>query len=612
VIRGNEEQAGTVHDWELLGRLLLLLGPHAAGVVCSVLCAVADMGLQILGPLTISLAIDRYFSGHHRGDLQVATWLPTDAGRGLALLSLAYLAIQLATGAVQTVQAYLAVWTGQAAMAELRERLFEHLQRLDIAFYDANPAGRLVTRLTNDVEALSELFANGIVGLMANLAMVVFFLIAMLEVSARLTLILALLLPVFVALTFYFRQKVTPAQQRVRIVIARINAMIAEHINGITVLHLFNRQAASRKEFDVLNREHMIASKGWVTANSWFMPAVELMGTVSQAGLLWAAAVLLGGTGGKLTLGVLIAFLQYGAKFLRPIQDLSERYGVLQTSIVSAERVFRLLDSPASILNQGTAPAPDENDVEFDHVWFAYRGEEWVLRDVSFSVPAGRSLAVIGHTGAGKTTLTNLLLRFYAPQRGTIRLGGVDIAAMDLHALRRKFGVVLQDTYLHEGTILENIQFGWQPGGRDSALAAARLVQLDTLFAALPEGLDSQVVERGENLSSGQKQLIGIARAVCRTPDLLILDEATSDVDVETEGRVQRALTSLLEARTSMVIAHRLSTVLRADCILVLHKGEVRESGTHAELMALHGLYWRLFQLQFGPQQRVQPVEAVS
>jgi ATP-binding cassette, subfamily B, multidrug efflux pump len=292
MIRGNEEQAGTVQDWELLGRLLLLLGPHAARVICSVLCAVADMGLQILGPLAISLAIDRYFSGHRPASMEAAAWLPPDAGRGLALLSLAYLAIQLATGAVQTLQAYLAVWTGQAAMAELRERLFEHLQRLDIAFYDANPAGRLVTRLTNDVEALSELSANGIVGLMANLAMVVFFLIAMLEVSGRLTLILALLLPIFVALTWYFRQKVTPAQQRVRIVIARINAMIAERINGITVLQLFNRQAASRIEFDVLNREHMIASKGWVTANSWFMPAVKLMGTVAQAGLLWAGAEL--------------------------------------------------------------------------------------------------------------------------------------------------------------------------------------------------------------------------------------------------------------------------------------------------------------------------------
>ena len=599
----SEEQAGRVQDWRLLWRLLVLLRPHTGRVICSVFCAVADIGLQVLGPIVISLAIDDYFTARSHAH---ALWLPKDAANGLALLSLAYLGILLATAAVQTLQAYLAVWTGQQAMAELRECLFAHLQRLEIAFYDANPAGRLVTRITNDVEALSELFANGIVGLMANLIMVVFFLLAMVKLSARLTLILGLILPVFIALTIYFRQKVTPAQQRVRILIARINAMLAEHINGIAVLQLFNRQAASREAFDSINRDHMAASKGWVTANSWFLPSVELLGTLSQAGLIWAGAALLEGTGGGVTVGVLVAFLQYGAKFLRPIQDLSERYGILQTGIVSAERVFRLLDTPAPQPRTEPEPTPAGTNIEFDHVWFAYRGEEWVLRDVSFRVPAGRSLAVVGHTGAGKTTLTNLLLRFYMPQRGTIRLDGVDIGAIPTAELRRKFGAVLQDTYLHEGTILDNIQFGYEAAAADRALAAARHVHLDTLLATLPEGLKTQVVERGDNLSSGQKQLIGIARAICRDPELLILDEATSDVDLETEGVVQRALAKLLDGRTSIVIAHRLNTVLRADCILVLHKGAMREAGKHAELMALQGLYWRLYQLQFGAQQPVR------
>jgi ATP-binding cassette subfamily B protein len=598
----SEEQAGRVQDWDLLWRLLRLLRPHAAQVTCSVLCAVADIGLQILGPLVISLAIDKYFTTPRRAE--VAAWLPAEAGSGLALLSGAYLAILLAVGAVQTLQAYLAVRTGQLAMAELRECLFAHLQRLDIAFYDNNPAGRLVTRLTNDVEALSELFTNGIVGLMANLVMVVFFLLAMLNLSPRLTLILGLILPAFVTLTFYFRKKMTPAQQRVRILVARLNATIAEHINGITVLHLFNRQEASRQEFDRLNREHMAASKSWVTANSWFLPLVELMGTISQAGLLWAGAALLGGTGGTLTLGILVAFLQYGAKFLRPIQDLSERYGILQTSIVSAERVFGLLDTAPAAPLAATTSTPQRTDIEFDHVWFAYRGEDWVLRDVSFLVPAGKSLAVVGHTGAGKTTLTNLLLRFYTPQRGTIRLGGVDIAEIAPADLRRKFGVVLQDTWLREGSILDNIQFGFGSDDNERARMAARHVQLD--------GLDRRIVERGDNVSSGQKQLIGIARAIARDPELLILDEATSDVDVETEGCVQRALAKLLEGRTSIVIAHRLSTVLRADCILVLHKGALRESGTHPELIARRGLYWRLYELQFGPQRTVaHAVESV-
>jgi ATP-binding cassette subfamily B protein len=600
----SEEQAGRVRDWQLLCRLLMLLRRHAARVLCSVACATADIVLQVLGPLVISLAIDNYFAVRERSHSLSASWLPADPIRGLALLSSAYLAILLSAGAVQTLQAYLAVWTGQQAMAELRERLFGHLQRLDITFYDSNPAGRLVTRVTNDVEALSELFSNGIVGLMANFVMVVFFLLAMFKLSPRLTLVLAAVLPAFVALTWFFRQKMTPAQQRVRILVARINAMIAEHISGIAVLHLFNRQTASQKEFDGINREHMVASKGWVTANSWFMPSVELMGTISQAGLLWTGAALLGNTGGKLTLGVLVAFLQYGAKFLRPIQDLSERYGIIQTSIVSAERVFRLLDTPASAPAPIAVPVPDGAEIEFDHVWFAYRGEEWVLRDVSFRVSAGRSLAVVGHTGAGKTTLTNLLLRFYSPQRGAIRLDGIDIAEMDLPALRRKFGVVLQDTYLHEGSVLENIRFGCEPHGAERARSAARHVQLDALLTSLPQGLDTQVEERGDNLSSGQKQLIGIARAICRDPEVLILDEATSDVDVETERHVQRALATLLDGRTSIVIAHRLSTVLRADCIMVLHKGSVRESGTHSELLARRGLYWRLCRLQFGQQQR--------
>lgn len=590
-----EEQSGAIRDWVLLGRLVALLRPYWMVVASSVTCAIADMGLQVLGPLAISIAIDRYFMGRTS---TLGAWLPQERGQGLVFVSIAYLAILVLACGVQSAQTYLAGWSGERAMADLRERLFSHLQRLDIAFFDHNPVGRLVTRVTTDVEALSEMFSGGIVGVAANLVMTVFFLAVTLRISGRLTLILTVILPVFVGLTILFRRAVTPTQQRVRILIARINAMIAEHINGIAVLQLFNREEASSREFDDLNHQHMVASKGWITANSWFLPTVELMGTVSQAGLIVAGGYLL--TGGQLTVGILVAFLQYGTKFLRPIQDLSERYGILQTSIVSADRVFRLLDVPPMREDPVAGCGSEAADIEFEHVWFAYQGDNWVLRDVNFRVKAGQSVAIVGHTGAGKTTIISLLLRFYQPQKGRIRVGDVDIQQIQLRELRRRFGVVLQDTYVHEGTILENIHFGMEFEGEAAAHAAARHVNLEELAGTLPAGLEPRVVERGDNLSAGQKQLVGFARALCRDPKLLILDEATSDIDVETEAKIQTALGGLLEGRTSLIIAHRLTTVLRADRILVMHHGTVREFGTHRELLGLKGLYWRLYKLQFG------------
>lgn len=599
----SEEQFGKVRDWALLARLLGLLMPYWPRVAASVLCALAFTGLQILGPLVISIAVDRYFL-HRGGPVLFSSWLPQQPYRGLAWLSVAYLIILVVATLVVVLQVYLAAWTGEKAMADLRARIFAHLQELAVPFFDSNPVGRLVTRVTTDVETLSEMFSDGVVGLVANLITLVFFLIAMLRISPWLTVILAVILPVFVVMTMIFRRAVTPTQQRVRILIARINAMLAEHINGIAVLQLFNRQESSKREFDDINRQHKDASIGWITANSWFLPAVELMGTISQAGLIVVGAWLLNGH--RLTVGTLIAFLQYGSKFLQPIQNLSERYGILQTSVVSAERVFRLMDTPAPARDQYVEEVnPSGTDVEFDHVWFAYQGENWVLRDVSFRVEPGQSLAVVGHTGAGKTTLISLLLRFYEPQRGTIRLGGVDIRRIPVSTLRRQFGVVLQDTYVHQGSILDNIHFGMEFDGRAAAQAAARHVNFEELAGALSDGLETRVAERGDNLSAGQKQLVGFARALCRDPRLLILDEATSDIDVETEAKIQRALGGLLEGRTSLIIAHRLTTVLRANRILVMHKGVVREFGTHQELLARRGLYWRLYQLQFGSPELV-------
>jgi len=597
----HEEATGEVRDWYLLSRILRLLAPYWIAVTASLVCSLTSTLLQILNPLVISVAIDVYFLGHRPSFGPLTHWLPQASAPGITLLSLAYLTVLGLTLLIDSGQNFLAQWTGQMAMADLRRKLLQHLHRLPISYYDVTPAGRLVTRLTTDIEALNDLFANGIVALLANAVMTLLFLAAMLRVNELLTLVLAAVIPVFLVLSTVFRQIITKSQQRVRILLARINAFIAEHVNGIYVVHLFNRQLPSLEIFDSINREHMEASKEWVTANAWFMPSVELLGTISQAGLLIVGAYLL--RGGHLTIGTLVAFLQYGSRFLRPIQEISERYGILQTSIVSAEKVFALLDTEAPEETPASAPTRPENaGIAFENVWFAYKPGRWVLNDVSFSIPEGGMLAIVGHTGAGKTTLSNLLLRFYRPQRGIIRIGGVDIQQMHSSDLRRQFGVVLQDTYVREGTILDNIRFGSDELSDHDARRAAREIGLEAMVQHLPDGLDTWVHERGDNLSTGQKQMIAFARALAHDPTYLLLDEATANIDLETEARIRAAMGRLLQGRTSIVIAHRLSTVLTADRILVMHKGRLAESGNHEELLAMRGLYWRLFQIQFGYQ----------
>lgn len=597
----NEEVSSEVRDWYLLTRILRLLAPYWIAVFASLVCSLTSTLLQILNPLVLSVAIDVYFLHHRPAAGLLAHRLPAASAPGIALLSLLYLSVLALTLLIDSTQNFLAQWTGQMAMADLRRKLLQHLHRLPISYYDVTPAGRLVTRLTTDIEALNDLFANGIVALLANTVMTLFFLAAMFRVNTHLTLVLATVIPVFLFLSTVFRQIITKSQQRVRILLARINAFIAEHVNGIYVVHLFNRQLPSLETFDAINREHMEASKEWVTANAWFMPSIELLGTISQAGLLVVGAYLL--RGGHLTIGTLVAFLQYGSRFLRPIQEISERYGILQTSIVSAEKVFALLDTEAPEEQKARSEAePRGASIAFEHIWFAYKPGRWVLNDVSFEIPEGEMLAIVGHTGAGKTTLSNLLLRFYRPQRGTIRIGGVDIEEMHSADLREQFGVVLQDTYVREGTILDNIRFGSETLTDEDARRAAREIGLEAMMQHLPDGLETWVHERGDNLSTGQKQMIAFARALAHDPLYLLLDEATANIDVETEARIRSAMTRLLQGRTSIVIAHRLSTVLTAERILVMHKGRVAEMGNHEELLALRGLYWRLFQIQFGFQ----------
>jgi ATP-binding cassette subfamily B protein len=410
-------------------------------------------------------------------------------------------------------------------------------------------------------------------------------------------------MPFVILVTILFRRTASQSYRRIRVAIAKINAYLQEHIAGIAVLQLFNREERSKREFEKINRDHMMAFKDSITAYGWFYPVVEFLGMLALALLLAYGGFRI--RQGALSLGVLVAFFQYGMRFFRPIQDLSEKYNILQGAMAASERVFRLLDTKPTIVSPDvTASFPEGPvDIEFDHVWFAYNGEDWVLRDVSFRAAPGETIAIVGHTGAGKTTLTNLLLRFYDVQKGAIRIGGIDIRQFDLIDLRRRFGVVLQDPYLFTGTVSSNIRLGTPDISEQDLREAAKQVNLLEFIEDLPAQFDTAVRERGNGFSTGQKQLISFARALAHNPRILILDEATSSVDTETELRVREALTRLVEGRTSLVIAHRLSTIQRADRIIVMHKAQLREMGTHQELLARHGIYWKLYQLQYKEQE---------
>jgi ATP-binding cassette subfamily B protein len=595
----SEEVSARLNDWAVLWRLLLLLSPYWLEVAASVALALFATALQIVNPLLLSIAIDTCFL-HHAPEIDLLrAWLPKDERAALLTLSVLFLAGLALTFLCESLHGYFAQSSGQKAMADLRQRIVAHLHRLPVAFYDVTPVGRLVTRATSDVEALNELYTNGIVSVLAKSIIAFFFLAAMLRLNLQLSLVLAALFPIFAIITLHFRRIITRSQQYGRILLARINSFIAENVGGIDIVHLFNRQAPHLQRFDEMNSAYNTTSMHWVTANAWFMPILEILGTFAQAALLFIGAWQL--QDGKLTLGVIVAFLQYSTLFLRPIQEIGERYGVLQSSVVSAEKVFGLLDVPLpGSQDEARAPALPHAEIEFDHVWFGYKPGEWVLRDLSFKVAAGESMAIVGHTGAGKTTIVNLLLRFYEPQRGVIRVGGVDSRDIPAAALRRRFGVVLQESYVREGSILDNLCFGAPECDEARVRHAAGQIGLLAMTEHFSDGLLTPVQERGDNLSSGQKQLIGMARALARESDLLILDEATAHVDSQTEARMQKALETFLQGRTSVIIAHRLATILRADTIIVMHNGRLAESGNHSALLQRRGLYWRFCQLQYG------------
>jgi len=599
-----EEVLGKAYDGRLMRRLVRYLRPYRGTVFVSLGFLLAQSLAQIAGPLLTKLAIDRYIS-HPIPPVHtfLDPWLASGFATGLAEISALYLATVLITFLCDFAENYLMTRTGQRAMLDLRAELMAHLQRLDLSYFDHNPVGRLVTRVTSDVDALNELWASGLVTIFGDILVLSFILIAMLRLSFGMTCMLLLVTPFIAGATLYFRRVVQSSYRRIRISIARTNAYLQEHVTGIAVLQLFNHEDASRGEFRAVSRDYMEAYKDAIHAYGWFYPVVEFLGMLSLGSLI--------AYGGfrqrynQLSLGTLIAFFQYGSRFYRPIQDLSDKYNILQAAMAASERIFKVLDTKPSILS----PVPHREfprgpvPVEFDHVWFAYVREDWVLRDVSFRIEPGETIAVVGHTGAGKTTLASLLLRFYEVQRGTIRIGGIDIREFALDDLRHHLGIVLQDPYLFTGTIESNIRLGSPIISNQTVANAAAQVNLIDFVNSLPEGFQQPVRERGSGYSTGQKQLISFARALAHNPRFLILDEATSSVDTETEFRVREALARLVEGRTSLVIAHRLSTIQRATRIFVMHKGQLRESGTHQELLALRGIYWKLYRLQYRDQE---------
>jgi ATP-binding cassette subfamily B protein len=594
------------YDWRLLRRLLGYLRPHRPAVLAAFALIVAQAGIDLVGPYLTKVAIDRHIA---RGD----------AG-GLLRVSLLYLLALAAAFVVRFLQGYILQMTGQRIMQEMRREIFAHLQRLHVGYFDRNPVGRLMTRVTTDVDAVNELFTSGVVTVFGDLFTLLGIMAVMVALDWRLALVTFAVIPPFFAVTNWFRRGARESFRETRRWVARINAFLQENLSGMAVVQLFRREERNRAEFAGINRKHYDANMQAIFYYAVFYPAIDLLAAVAIALILvhGGGAVLQG----TLTLGVLVAFLQYSERFWRPISDLSEKFNILQAAMAASERIFGLLDTAPLVVSPAAPGRPGgvRGRVGFEGAWFAYAApspsgetqppeESWVLRDIDFAVEPGRRLALVGATGAGKTSVISLLMRFYDAQRGRVTLDGVDVRAWDLGALRSSLALVLQDVHLFSGTIASNIRLG-SDIPMERVRAAAEAVNAHRFIERLPGGYDTEVKERGATLSVGQKQLLSFARALAHDPRVLILDEATSSVDTETEQLIQDALRVLLERRTAIVIAHRLSTVQNVDEILVLHKGRIRERGKHQELLARRGMYWRLYELQYKDQEPRGPREA--
>lgn len=601
-----EEVLGKAYDSRLMKRLLRSLLPYRRVVAAASVTLVLHSLLQVVGPFLTKVAIDRYLVVTDRQPTFLDPYLSADSFAGLGQITALYLLTLMVIFILDYAQTYTLQMVGQRAMYDLRMGMYRHLHRLPIQFFDRNPVGRLITRLTSDVDVLNEMFTSGVVAIFGDIFSLLFIAVVMLRMDWRLALATFAVLPLIVLATMQFRRVVRECYRRQRVAIARINAHLAEHITGMNVVQLFNREEKSFQEFNRINTVHKVAFLDSVRAHSLFYPTVEVLSSTAIALIIWYG----GGRAlaGDLTIGTLAAFIQYSQRFFRPIQDLSDKYNILQSAMASSERIFKLLDTPVTIQSPAAAAVPaasptEAGRIEFRDVSFAYEDENWVLKDIQLSIAPGETIAVVGHTGAGKTTLVSLLLRFYDVQRGEILLDGQDIRQFDLQELRRRFGIVLQDPYLFSGTIESNIRLGTETVSSHDMEDAIEEVNLGDFIRSLPKQHEQEVGERGNTLSVGQKQLISFARALAHNPGILILDEATSSVDTETEFRVRDALNRMIEGRTSIIIAHRLSTIQRADRIVVMHKGRIREVGSHQQLLAARGVYWKLYQLQYKDQE---------
>ncbi len=639
-----DDVAGKAYDGRLMRRMLTYLRPYKLQTTISAFTILFKAASDVMGPYLVKVAVDTFMSTDKVQPGWLARHISRDPSTGITELGLLYLGTLLLTFALEFLQTYLMQWTGQKIMFDLRSQIFRHIQEMHPGFFDKHPVGRLVTRVTSDVDALNEMFTSGVLAIFEDIFILTAIVIIMLRMCWPLALLTLSVIPLILYATSIFRKYVRDSYRRQRAATAKINSFMQEYVSGMAVVQLFNREQRAARDFSAVNLENKIAWTDAIFAYALYYPVVEFLSSFAIAMVIWqgGSAVLHNqyfvsllpagtlnaiapGIFGTVTLGVLVAFIQYAQRFFRPIQDLSDKYNILQAAMAASERIFKLLDTPPEIVSPSAPVAGDKSGrIEFRNVWFTYQtldqaqlarvaaaredelasfaDIEWILTGVSFVVEPDETAAIVGHTGAGKTTIIGLMMRFYDVQRGSILVDGVDVREQDLRALRRRFGVVLQDPFLFTGTVADNIRLGSKWITDQQLEQAADDVNVGDFIRTLPLQFAEPVRERGATLSTGQKQLISFARALAHNPGILILDEATSSVDTETEQRVRLALARMISGRTSILIAHRLSTIQRADTILVMHKGQLRERGTHQELLTRRGLYWKLYQLQYKDQ----------
>lgn len=587
--RSEEEVLGKAYDAKLMKRLLGYIKPYKMYVIFAIILNIIVAALGPLRPYLTKIAVDDYI-------------LNSDY-TGLLYIGLALFGSLMLQAVIQYFLTYYTQYLGQKTLYDLRTQIFNHTQRLALKFFDRTPIGRIVTRATNDVEALGELFSSGIVMVFSDVFIILWILGFMFFMDVQLSLVSLSVLPALIYGTFLFRKKVRERYRDVRLHLARLNSYMQEHVTGMSAVHIFNKEQDELKKFSSINNDYRIANIKSIFYYALFYPSVEILSSIATGLIIWYG----GGEviQGMLTIGVLFAFIQYTEMFFRPIRDLSEKYNIMQTAMASSERIFKLLDNNTFIKNPELPINFNgvKGKIEFKNVWFAYNGEDYVLKDISFTINPGETIAIVGHTGAGKTSIINILTRFYDINKGEILVDGINIESIDKKELRRHISSVLQDVFLFSGDIKSNINLAKDDITLEKVAEAASIVGANEFIESLPGKYNEEVKERGATLSVGQKQLISFARALAYDPKILILDEATSSVDTETEQLIQKAIKELLIGRTAIVIAHRLSTIQNSDKIIVLHKGEIRETGNHQELLAKRGIYYKLYQLQYKDQE---------